>query len=232
MPRRPMRCHPPVPRAWGSVSRVSTQPGRGGGGWTGAGVTRGSSRRGWMRPESTLDHPELQRHAASPGGCQQCVVMRPAAYDTGRISQRRRPMDATHRPRGRLPATGAALALPAYLLKSTPSSVSFLNALAKSLKKACSSAAYFSTWGRNLGSQMKARSEGSIMSSPEGSSYCSGPVQGLPLCVFFTVQVFSSISRKYSLEKEVSARVQGPQYPERSVWQRPRACAPASATIS
>jgi hypothetical protein len=43
-----------------------------------------------------------------------------------------------------------------------------------------------------------------------------------------------SLSRatKYWLEKVMGEVVQGPEYPERSAWHLPRACAPLRATIS
>ena len=44
--------------------------------------------------------------------------------------------------------------------------------------------------------------------------------------------LFSNSSTKYRLLKVVGALVQGPSQPLRSVWQRPRVCAPLSATIS
>lgn len=46
-------------------------------------------------------------------------------------------------------------------------------------------------------------SEGVIINSPSGVSYCRGPVQGLPLWVFLGVHFSLSRSLKYSLEKVV-----------------------------
>lgn len=60
---------------------------------------------------------------------------------------------------------------------TTPSSISLLNAWAKSLKNVSLSAAYSSTYCRN-GSSSKARSAGSIISSGSSLGWnCSGPSQ-------------------------------------------------------
>ena len=73
---------------------------------------------------------------------------------------------------------------------------------------------------------------GNIMSLPVLSSNWSGPSQGFPLWLILGDHLSSTNRRKYSLLNVFSANVQGPQYPLASVWQRPRAWAPKSATIS